>query len=78
MVTVLLWAAARDAAGTPRVTAEPGPLSEVLASLVTLHPGLRALVPRSRIVVDGELHTDFEIVVADGSTVEVLPPFAGG
>ncbi len=78
MITVLLWAAARDAVGASRTEAEAGSVAEVLAALVVAHPRLGDLLPRCRIVVDGELVAPARFQVGDGSTLEVLPPYAGG
>jgi molybdopterin synthase sulfur carrier subunit len=77
-VTVLLWAAAREAAGTARLQVAPGPLQALLDGLAQDHPRLTALLPRCRISVDGELVQPSALEVAGGSVVEVLPPYAGG
>jgi molybdopterin synthase catalytic subunit len=78
-VTVLYFAAARDAAGAARETVEPVPstVGALRRQLLALRPGLRAVLERSRIAVDGQFAGD-ETPVADGAEVAVIPPVAGG
>ena len=86
VITVRYWASARSAAGVEAdrlpVTG-PIPLSEVLARAIGLHPGSRlseVLQVCSVLVGDRPVSTEEpgDVEVAPGSSVEFLPPFAGG
>lgn len=79
-MTVRFFAAARAAAGAPEIHVAAGSLGEILRALTADHPALAQVLPRCSYLLDetavhGELET---LMVADGSTVDVLPPFAGG
>ncbi|MEP7035161.1 MAG: MoaD/ThiS family protein [Dermatophilaceae bacterium] len=79
-VTVRFFAGARAAAGVDQVMVEPGPLEQVIESIHTAFPALAAVTPMCSFLVDS-LST--RVIgggadVAGGSTVDVLPPFAGG
>ncbi|CAO5230464.1 MoaD/ThiS family protein [Frankia sp. AgKG'84/4] len=81
-VTVRYWAAARDAAGVTEETVEAATLGEFLEVAAARHGGvLPALLRRCSYLVD-DLPTGrrdpAEVVLRDGVTIEVLPPFAGG
>jgi molybdopterin synthase catalytic subunit len=78
-VTVLLFAAARDASGVARLTLDPPPatVSELRAALCASHPGLGRLLPRCRIAVDQAFAADGD-PLPDGAEVAVVPPVAGG
>lgn len=80
MVTVRLFAAARAAAGHDRVDAAPGMLADVLAELTGRFPDLASVLPRCSFLIDEvAVHGDrATIPVPDGSSLDVLPPFAGG
>lgn len=79
-VTVRFFAAARSAAGTAQIEAEPGTLASLLAGLVALMPGLQEVLPRCSFLVNGiAVHGDpAEVTVESGAELDVLPPFAGG
>lgn len=77
-VTLRYWAAARDATGTDADDVAAGPLEQVLASAVRSHPDLDRVLAVASVLVDGVVAHDREADVPPGSTVEVLPPFAGG
>ncbi len=79
-VTVRLFAAARSAAGTNQTTVDPGSLAEVLLELRRRYPELTAVVDRCSFLINGTaVHGEHSAVaVAPGSTIDVLPPFAGG
>lgn len=85
-IVVRYWAAARSAAGTESDTlAVDGPitLADVLSRAVDLHPGTRlpdVLKICSVLVGDRPVSTEEPgaVKVAPGSSVEFLPPFAGG
>ena len=86
-VEVRYWAAAREAAGVEveTIEVEPGegtarrrPGGRTSAGTTSGSPGSSA---SSSLLVGGVAvgHLDpMEVVLPDGSTVEVLPPFAGG
>ena len=79
-VTVRFFAAARAAAGCDQATVDPGPLEQVIESLHTAFPALTAVTPRCSYLVDGmsARRDDGGPVISAGSSVDVLPPFAGG
>ncbi len=79
LVTVLYFAAARDAAGTPRDALDLPPLTvgELRASLSQRHPALARVLPRRRIAVNEEIADDPD-VIPEGAEVAVIPPVAGG
>jgi len=82
-VHVRYFAAARDAAGVPGEDVPPGAgLADTLAGLVAGHAGrpeLARVVGRSTFLVDGRRRDPGDTSpLADGATLDVLPPFAGG
>ena len=79
-VTVRYWAAARAAAGVDAETLEvmaPTTAGAVLEAAVAAHPGLERVARVSTFLLDGRA-VGRDVVVADGASLEVLPPFAGG
>lgn len=87
-VRVHYWAAARDAAGVEVEQVPAGGLGEVLAAVVAAHPAIVVILRSCSIFVNGsqvagagaracagELGGPY---VEPGSSVEILPPFAGG
>ena len=80
------WAAAKSAAGVPGddlVVEGPLTLTDVVRRAVALHPGTRladVLEMCSVLVGDRPVTAEdpAEVLIAPGSTVEFLPPFAGG
>lgn len=81
MITVRLFAAAAEAAGVESLDLDAAPdasVSAVRESLAARFGGeLRRVLERSSVLVDGVRADDHDPVAA-GSTVDVLPPFAGG
>jgi sulfur-carrier protein len=78
-VEVHLFAAARAAAGGVDVLRVPsGSLGEVLAAATREAPGLREVLPRCSVLIDGLAGHDDDGGVPAGARVDVLPPFAGG
>lgn len=80
-VRVHLWAAARAAGGTAALDVPAGTLADVLAAVqAACPPALGEVLPRCSYLVDeATVHGDHAaVVVAAGSRVDVLPPFAGG
>jgi len=86
VIRVRYWAAARAAAGTDSDDVSvngPLTLAEVRAAVVALHPGTRladVLAACSTLVGDQPVGTadPGSVVIQPGSSVEFLPPFAGG
>jgi molybdopterin synthase catalytic subunit len=78
-VVVLYFAAARDAAGTPRerLEAAPATVGELRRALADAHPPLARVLARSRIAVDQEFAED-SAPLRDGAEVAVVPPVSGG
>ncbi|MFD5233065.1 MoaD/ThiS family protein [Streptomyces qaidamensis] len=81
-VTVRYWAAAKAAAGVAEEPYEAATLAEALAGVRERHPGeLERVLRRCSFLVDGDpvgTRGHETVWLADGGTVEVLPPFAGG
>ncbi len=86
VITVRYWAAARTAAGcdTEEIPASgPMTLLDVLTESVRRHPGTRladVLSVCSVLLGDRPVATEdpADVLVPPGSTLEFLPPFAGG
>lgn len=83
-VTIRYWAAAREAAGTAEESVEADTLAGALAAVLAARPGddrLRQVMSRSSFLVNAlPVHREAHprTVLAEGATIEVLPPFAGG
>jgi molybdopterin converting factor subunit 1 len=79
-ITVLLFAALREAAGTPRLTLTIDSglrAADVLASLSQRLPNSRELLHRSALAVNEE-YARSDLALHDGDTVAVIPPVSGG
>ncbi|MBG0827568.1 MoaD/ThiS family protein [Planomonospora sp. ID67723] len=79
--TIRYWAAAKDAAGTAEEPFEATTLEELLAGATAGREKLARVVRMSSFLVDGDpvgKRAHETVVLAEGATVEVLPPFAGG
>lgn len=76
------WAAARAAVGTAEETYEADTLAAALAAVRARHGAAlgRLLDCASYLVDDCPVGTrpHEQVLLRDGATVEVLPPFAGG
>ncbi|MEU9730903.1 MoaD/ThiS family protein [Streptomyces sp. NPDC048002] len=81
-VTVRYWAAAKAAAGVDEEPYAADTLAEALAAVRERHPGeLTRVLLRCSFLIDGDpvgTRGHETVRLADGGTVEVLPPFAGG
>ncbi|WP_184958302.1 MoaD/ThiS family protein [Nonomuraea endophytica] len=78
---VRYWAAAKDAAGVAEEPFEAVTLGELMTKITAGRDDLARVMRRSSFLVDGDpvgrrAHDD--VVLGEGVTVEVLPPFAGG
>jgi molybdopterin converting factor small subunit len=80
--TVRFWAAARAAADADTEPYDAVTLAEAIASIKAHHGGrLGVLLDRCAFVVDdahigGRPHDT--VMLTEGGSIEVLPPFAGG
>jgi molybdopterin synthase sulfur carrier subunit len=86
-IVVRYWASARAASGVDEdriPTDRPLPLTEVRDRAVALHPGadrLEAVVKACSVLVGDQPlggRDPAEVMVGPGTSVEFLPPFAGG
>lgn len=81
-VTVRLFAAAREAAGSDTVHVPAGPVHDVCAALersARQPTRLAQVLAVSTLLVDGVRYRAADrALLAEGSVVDVLPPFAGG
>jgi molybdopterin converting factor small subunit len=78
-VRVNYFAAARAAAGTTTETIEAGSLAQLIADASKRHgPGLAKVLGVCSFLVDGVRRSDHDAALPHGSSVDVLPPFAGG
>lgn len=78
-VTVNYFAAARTAAGAATETVEAGSLAELIADASERHgPALAKVLGVCSFLVNGVRRSDHDADLPHGSSVDVLPPFAGG
>jgi molybdopterin converting factor small subunit len=79
-VTLLLFAAAREAAGTNRDTIEADTIGDVLAVARQRYGAeFASVLEGSRVWLDGDEPASGDATpVADGAEVAVLPPVSGG
>ncbi|MEO3799364.1 MoaD/ThiS family protein [Nonomuraea sp. B1E8] len=78
---VRYWAAAKEAAGVAEESFDAVTLDELMTQITQNRADLARVVRRSSFLVDGlpvGRRPHQEVVLGDGATVEVLPPFAGG
>jgi sulfur-carrier protein len=76
-VQVRLFAVARAKAGTEIISCHPGSLASIIESIGT-HGELASVLPQCSYLVDGVAPSDLNQEVSAGSTIDVLPRFAGG
>lgn len=80
--TIRYWAAAKSAAGVAEEPYQAATLAEALDAARELHPGeLVRVLLRCSFLIDGDpvgTRPHDTVRLAEGGTVEVLPPFAGG
>ena len=78
-VTVRYFAGARAAAGVDTETRDAGTLDELVGQIVGAHgEKLERVLTACSFLVDGTQTRDRSLTLAPGTTVDVLPPFAGG
>ncbi|MEV1003657.1 MULTISPECIES: MoaD/ThiS family protein [Nonomuraea] len=78
---VRYWAAAKEAAGVAEEPFEAVTLGELMTKITQNRSELARVVRRCSFLVDGSpvgKRPHGEVVLGEGATVEVLPPFAGG
>lgn len=77
-VTVRLFAAAAEAAGRDEIQVDAGSVADVTAALTkTLGDEFARILRQCALLVDGH-RLEASDQVPQGSTLDVLPPFAGG
>lgn len=77
-VKIRLYAAARAAAGFGEIMVEPGSLDEILNALSRNNARLEQVFTQCSFLVDGLVIHEKNRHISGTSTVDVLPPFAGG
>ena len=79
MITVRYFAAAAEAAGTSSEQVSARTLGELRARLRAAHgPMMERVLAQAALLAAGLRVDDDAIALVDGTTVDVLPPFAGG
>jgi molybdopterin converting factor small subunit len=76
-VQVRLFAVARAKAGTEIISCQPGSLASIIEN-ISSHGELTAVLPQCSYLVDGLAPSDMNQEINAGSTIDVLPRFAGG
>jgi sulfur-carrier protein len=76
-VTIRYWASARAVAGCDDECFGGRHVGDVLEAAAAAHTGLGDVLRVSTILLDGRQVTAAE-PLSEGTTIEVLPPFAGG
>lgn len=77
-VRLLLFASAREAAGTNAAEFEADTLADLLASAAEKYgETFAAVLARSKVWVNGE-EADLGVALAPGDEIAVLPPVSGG
>ncbi|GEM00170.1 MoaD/ThiS family protein [Cellulomonas terrae] len=78
MITVRYFAAAAEAAGVDTEQLPAGSAAQVRTAMVAAHgAGLDRVLGRCSLLADGT-RVDGDDPVPSGTTLDVLPPFAGG
>jgi sulfur-carrier protein len=78
-VTVRYFAGARAASGVDTETRDAETLDQLVGQIVAEHgQRLERVLTACSFLVDGTTTRDRALVLAPGSVVDVLPPFAGG
>jgi molybdopterin converting factor small subunit len=76
-VTVRLWAGVKEAAGQAELRVDGATVAEVSAALAAAVPAVAERLAYCRFAVDDAFVTE-DTEVADGATVDVIPPVSGG
>jgi sulfur-carrier protein len=79
VITVRYFAGARAASGVDTEQRSAATLDELVRGLAEDHgEKLARVLPACSFLVDGTTTRDRALTLAEGATVDVLPPFAGG
>ncbi|NNC12260.1 MoaD/ThiS family protein [Planctomonas sp. JC2975] len=78
MTRVRYFAAAAEAAGRDEEELPVASVGALQGAMLTAHPALGAVLTRCALLVDGRRVDDPWHPLSDATTVDVLPPFAGG
>jgi len=79
VVLVRYFAGARAAAGVAEEKVPAATLADLVASVTAAHgEALSRVLSIASFLVDGVIWHDRGATLPDGSTVDILPPFAGG
>ncbi len=79
-VHVRLFAAAREAVGSPEISielSEPATVADLKRALAARFPGLFPMMPSVLIAVSAE-YADDASMIPPGAEVAVIPPVSGG
>ncbi len=76
-VIIRYWAGAQAAAGTATEQGEGDTVADVVQAAADRHAALQPVLALAALLMDGR-RVDRDACLVDGSTLEVLPPFAGG
>ena len=76
-VQVRLFAVARAKAGIESIVCQPGSLASIIENIST-HGELASVLAQCSYLVDGVAPSDVNQEISAGSTIDVLPRFAGG
>jgi molybdopterin converting factor small subunit len=81
-VTVLLFAQAREAVGHSRlslpVPSRSWSVQDLLAQLTDTYPKLGAILPRSRLALNGTFLNGRTPTLSPGDELAIHPPYSGG
>lgn len=75
---IRLYAAARSAAGQSEISVNSDRLDKILSAMSSGNSHLAQVFAQCSFLIDGVVVHDMQVLVTAGSTVDVLPPFAGG
>jgi molybdopterin synthase sulfur carrier subunit len=78
VATVRYFAGARAAAGVSVESLDAGTVGDLLGVLAARHERLARVIPACSLLVDGLTCHEPSTPLTGTSTVDVLPPFAGG
>jgi molybdopterin converting factor small subunit len=78
LITVRFFAAAREAVGSSEIQLDAGNLEELIDICTRDDVRLRKVLDQCSFLINGLIAHNRHVPLAKGSTVDVLPPFAGG
>ncbi len=78
MITVRHFAAAAEAAGTDCESVEAWTVGDLRAVLAAHGPAMVRVLRQASLLAEGRRLDGDGTLLVDGTTVDVLPPFAGG